>query len=81
MLPTVPKHSRIRYYCIMKSIVITPKDAHELKFVSELLKKLGINSRVLNEEEQEDVGMSILMEEVDRSSKVSKEDIMKKLNS
>ena len=81
MLPTVPKHSGIRYYCIMKSIVITPKDANELKFVSELLKKLGISSRVLNEEEQEDIGMSILMEKVDRTSKVSKEEIMKKLNS
>ena len=65
----------------MKSIVITPKDANELKFVSELLKKLGISSRVLNEEEQEDIGMSILMEKVDRTSKVSKEEIMKKLNS
>lgn len=65
----------------MKSIVITPKDARELKFVSELLKKLGINSRVLNEEEKEDIGMSVLMEEVDRSSKVSKEEIMKKLTS
>ena len=65
----------------MKSIVITPKDARELKFISELLEKLGINSRVLNEEEKEDIGMSILMKEVDRSSKVSKEEIMKKLNS
>jgi intein/homing endonuclease len=65
----------------MKSIVITPKDDRELKFVSELLKKLGINSRVLSEEEQEDVGMSILMGEVDRSSKVSKAEIIKKLNS
>ena len=65
----------------MKSIVITPKNARELKFVSELLEKLGITSRVLDEEEKEDLGMSILMDEVDRNVKVSREEIMKKLNS
>ena len=65
----------------MKSIVITPKNARELKFVSELLEKLGITSRVLGEEEKEDLGMSILMDEVDRNVKVTREEIMKKLNS
>jgi len=81
MLPPVLNHPGIRYYCNMKSIVITPKDARELKFVSELLKKLGITSRVLNEEDKEDIGMSVLMEEVDRTNTVSREEIMKKLNS
>lgn len=65
----------------MKSIVITPKDAHELKFLSELLEKLGISLRVLTEGDKEDIGMSILMNEVDRSSKVSREEVMKRLNS
>jgi hypothetical protein len=65
----------------MKSIVITPKDARELKFVSELLDKLGISSRVLTEEDKEDIGLSVLMEKVDRTSKVSRETIMKKLSS
>lgn len=65
----------------MKSIVITPKNARELKFVSELLYKLGISSRVLSEEEKEDIGMSLLLDEVDRTSKVSRVTIMKKLNS
>jgi len=66
---------------IMKSIVITPKDARELKFVSELLEKLGISSHVLTEEDKEDIGLSVLMEQVDRTSKVSRETIMKKLSS
>lgn len=65
----------------MKSIVITPKDASELKFVSELLKKLGISSKVISEEDKEDIGMSILMNEVDRNNKVSREEIMNKLKS
>jgi hypothetical protein len=65
----------------MKSIVITPKNESELKFVSELLKKLGISSRVLSEEQKEDIGLLILMNEANRNDLVSEEEVMAKLRS
>ena len=52
-----------------------------MKFVSDLLSKLQISSRALTEDELEDFGMSILMKEADRSKKVSREAVMKKLMS
>lgn len=71
----------INYYiCNMKSVVITPKNKRELDFVSQLLEKLNISSRELSLEEMEDIGMTQLMHETDRSKKVSREQIMKKLN-
>ncbi|MFC0771328.1 hypothetical protein [Terrimonas alba] len=44
----------------MKALVITPKDDNEFKFLSDLLKKLGINSSSLTQDELEDIGMSKL---------------------
>jgi hypothetical protein len=63
----------------MSSIVINPKNDSELNFISELLQKLGVDSKVLTDEELEDLGLSILMKEVDRSEVVSEEEIMSKL--
>jgi len=65
----------------MRPVVINPKTRKELKSVSDLLKKLNISSHVLTEEEAEDFGMSVLMSEVDRSKKVSRNTIMRKLKS
>ncbi len=63
----------------MSSIVINPKDAKELQFISELLQKLGIKAQVLSAEDSEDLGLSILMRDVDRSDKVPIDEIMSKL--
>ncbi|MBX2943501.1 MAG: hypothetical protein KF860_14275 [Cyclobacteriaceae bacterium] len=63
----------------MSSIVINPKSQQELQFLSELLKKLGVDSKVLSEEDSEDLGLAFLMKDVDRSDIVSEDDIMKKL--
>ena len=64
----------------MKSIVITPKDTKELNFVSELLQKMGISSKVLSEEEKEDAGLLLMMQESDKNDTVSREEIISKLN-
>ena len=64
----------------MKSVVITPRNRKELLFVNALLKKLGISSKLLTVEEMEDFGLGILMKEADRSKKVSKNIILKKLS-
>lgn len=64
-----------------RAIVIKPKTKSDLRFLSDLLKKLGIRSSLVDEEAIEDAGMSSLMKEADRSRKVSRKSIMKKLKS
>jgi len=63
----------------MKALVIKPKDNSEFKFISDLLKKLGVGSSTLSDEELEDIGMSKMLKAVDKSKKVSRSEIMKKL--
>lgn len=63
----------------MSSIVVNPKSQQELQFLSELLKKLGVDSKVLSDEDSEDLGLALLMKDVDRSDIVSEDDVMKKL--
>ena len=63
----------------MKTLVITPKSSSELKFITELLKKLGISSRILSQEEKEEIGISILMNEVNQNEKAGREEVLKKL--
>jgi hypothetical protein len=63
----------------MTTLLITPKTTSELKLLEKLLQGLGIPSRPLTAEEKEDMGMTILMKQADRSKKVSREAIMKKL--
>jgi hypothetical protein len=64
----------------MKALLVTPKNSNELKFVTDLLQKLGVSSLPVNQEELEDIGMSILMRQVDKTKRVSRKEIMKKLS-
>lgn len=63
----------------MSSIVVSPKNSKELQFITDLLEKLGVESKVISDEEAEDLGLSLLMKEVDRSELVSEEEILAKL--
>lgn len=63
----------------MKALVITPKNDSEFKFLAGLLKKLGVGSSELSQDELEDIGMSRLMREADKTKKASRAEIMKKL--
>jgi len=63
----------------MKAMLITPKNKSEYVFLSDLLKKLKISSSTLTEEDLEDIGLSILMRNVDRKKKVSRRTIVNKL--
>jgi hypothetical protein len=67
------------YICDMKAIVVTPKSDNEFKFVTDLLRKLGIGTSTLTKGEIEDIGMLRLMNNVDKSKRVSRTEIMKKL--
>jgi hypothetical protein len=65
----------------MDTIVIKTKTVSELNLIKELLKKLRITSKVLTDEEKEDLGLLKLMNEADRSEKVSRTVVMNKLKS
>ena len=64
----------------MKAVVINPKNNSELKFVTELLNKLGIKSASISEEELEDIAMSKLLKKVDKTKKSSRAEVMKKIS-
>jgi hypothetical protein len=64
----------------MKALVVTPKNSNEFKFVTDLLKKLGIDSATVSQDELEDIGMSKLLPQVDKTKKASRSEIMKKLS-
>lgn len=68
-----------RYLRYMSSIVVSPKSQKELQFISELLSKLGVRSKVLSDEELEDLGLAVMMKDVDRSEVVGEDEIMQKL--
>jgi hypothetical protein len=63
----------------MKALVVTPKNSNEFKFVTDLLKKLGVGSSTVSQEELEDIGMSKLMRQIDKTKKASRTEIMRKL--
>jgi hypothetical protein len=63
----------------MKTMVIQLKDDAEMQLISGLLKKMRIQSKILTTDDIEDVGFGEMMLKVDRSEKVSREQVMKKL--
>jgi len=63
----------------MDTIIVTPKDAQEFQLISDLFSKMKVKTKVLSLEEKEDLYFSELMKEADRTQKVSRDTIMKKL--
>lgn len=63
----------------MNSLLITPKNAQEFQLLTDLFSKMKIKTKVLSIEEKEDLGLSILMQDADRTERVSRESIMEKL--
>ena len=75
-------NNQINYYISsMTSIVITPKNKSDLDLISNLLKKLKIDATFLTDEEKEEIGLKILMNEADRSKTVPINLVIKKLKS
>jgi hypothetical protein len=64
----------------MKTLVITPKDEKDFVFLSELLGKLGFDSRVLYEEDKEDIGLLKAMIEEKKGDYVTENEVMNILN-
>ncbi len=64
----------------MEVAIVQSEDKANLKLLAELARKMGIQFKILTEDQKEDMGMGLLMKEADRSQKVSEEEIMRKLN-
>ena len=63
----------------MEAILIKVKDKSERDFISDLLKRMKIDSKVLNLEEKEDIAFGEMMSKIDRTQKVSRDKVMAKL--
>lgn len=63
----------------MNQMVITPRNKSEMKLIADLLKKMQIQTQLISEEIQEDLGLALMMKEVDRNEKISEQSIMSKL--
>lgn len=63
----------------MKAMVIKLKDDSEIKLISGLLAKMKIQSKILASDDMEDIGLGEMMLKVDRSEKVSRDLVMKRL--
>jgi hypothetical protein len=61
----------------METFIVTPKTKAEAKLLKDIFEKMKITAKMLSEEEKEDIGLAMMMKEVDRSSKVSRDTIMK----
>jgi hypothetical protein len=64
----------------METLIVTVKDKQEMQLVSDILKKMRINAKQLTKEDREDLGLSKLMKQANRSEKVSREQVMKSLS-
>ncbi len=64
----------------MGAILIETKDASELKFIKEILKRTKIKNKELNKEDYEDLLLGVTMITEKTGKKVSKETILKKLS-
>ena len=63
----------------MKSLLVTPSDKNELKFLKELFDRLAVHCSVISTEEIEDYRLGKIMIGVDRKKKTPKVSILKKL--
>jgi hypothetical protein len=63
-----------------KTLLVKPRTKNDLKLISNLLKKLKIESSLIDDEQLEDAGLTLLMKEADRTKKVSRDLIMRKLS-
>lgn len=64
----------------MEALVIKSDSKKDLNKLKKLIQDMGMESTLLSNEDIEDLGLSILIEEADRNQKVSRDEIMKKLN-
>jgi len=65
----------------METIVVQAANAEELKLIEEFLKKHKLKSRILTDDDQEDIVLGKLMEETDYKETIPTDAFIKKLRS
>ena len=65
----------------MESIIISPKTKKEAKLIIDLLNTMNVPSKVITDEEKEDLGLLMMMKDTDLNDTVPYEEVMKVLNS
>ena len=63
----------------METILIQTANSEELRLIEEFLKNNNLKSRVLTDEDKEDIVLSRMMEETDYNDTVSADEFLKKL--
>ena len=63
----------------METIVVQPSNNEELKLLKEFLQKSQIKSRVLNEEDKEDLVLGLMMQETDYNDTIDLDKFIKQL--
>ncbi|MCK9401670.1 MAG: hypothetical protein M0Q51_17005 [Bacteroidales bacterium] len=63
----------------METILITSKNKSDIDLLRKLVEKMGLSFISLNDEEREDIAMLRALLEADRTQKVSKSTILKKI--
>jgi hypothetical protein len=63
----------------METLIVTVKDKHEMQLVTDMLKKMRISAKKLSDEDREDIGLSKLMKQANRSEKVLRDQVMQSL--
>lgn len=63
----------------METIIISPKSKQELVFISEMLKRLNIKSKVLSDDEKEDLALGRAVEQGMKGKNASKASVLKHL--
>lgn len=63
----------------MDTLIVNAKDENELNFLSDLFKRMNIQSKVLSIEDKEDFALGEMMSKIDRTQKVSRDKIMSRL--
>lgn len=64
----------------MSSIVINPKNEQELQLINELLMKMGVDAKVLLDEDSEDLGLALMMKDLDLTETAPESEIMAKFS-
>ena len=65
----------------METLLVTPNNETDLKLIKIFLKGLNISPKTLSDDEKEDFVMGEMMNNIDRTEKVSREDVMSFLKS
>lgn len=64
----------------MNALIIKSNNKKELTLLKELVERMGLQSKSFTAEEMEDLGLGILMREVDRTQYSTRDEVMRILD-